>query len=534
MLGGRLLLGLIAALIVSLGMNREARAATHVALVIGNGAYQSQSALPNPVNDASDMAQELTRIGYEVTPIIDADYATLRQALGEFAEKAANADVALVFYAGHGIEVDKRNYLIPVDAKLKTDRQVQFEAIALDDVLSAIADVRELGVVFLDACRDNPFLAQMKRRSGAQRSVSRGLAPVEPDAGLLVGFAAREGTTASDGDGRNSPYTTALLKRLAEPDLDVGRMFRQVRDDVKTATGNRQEPFEYGSLPGRDVFLFPGSENGAPPKPVTPVETPVASGPDRSTTADDEAARAAFTFLRESDGTCAEYDVFIERFADTIWADFARQTRKRMTCGTDVASVPPVTPPQVEAPAAEPQQWFLATYRDVDLFGGDIMSRGVEARSLSECSSQCGDNLSCRAFTYNAAAKRCFLKSGYDYVQIVEGVTSGFYYQSTASAPPPRFRADWEVFLKSDLTGDDLNSRSAAASYDGCQEACRGRSDCGGFAFVHFTKPDQCWLKGGFSLQPFTNRNALRGVTAARKVSREITPADVVIATQKN
>ncbi|WP_170604140.1 caspase family protein [Ruegeria arenilitoris] len=238
--------------------NAAAEPEKRVALVIGNSAYQHVSSLPNPSNDAEDISRSLERIGFQVTRGQDLDYNGMRIALRDFAEVAANADVALVYFAGHGIEIENTNYLIPVSATLKSDRDVEFEAIRLDAIVGSISDTAGLKIVLVDACRNNPFVAQMARASST-RSIGRGLAAVEPG-GVIVGYAARGGTLAQDGDGRNSPYAKAILEHIEQPGLELGKMFRRVRDRVFELTDGFQEPFIYGSLPGEDIYLVPKSE----------------------------------------------------------------------------------------------------------------------------------------------------------------------------------------------------------------------------------------------------------------------------------
>lgn len=251
------------ALLPGLASMAEAR---RVALVIGNADYEYVEKLPNPVNDARDIGAALARIGFAVTQGFDLDHTALRLALRDFAEEAAGADVALIYFAGHGIEIDNTNYLIPVNARLRRDRDVEFEAIRLDAVVDALADARGLKIVLVDACRNNPFVAEMMR-STATRSIGRGLARIEPG-GVLVGYAARGGTLALDGEGRNSPYAAALLRHIEEPGVEIGKLFRLVRDTVFDMTGGDQEPFTYGSLPGQDFFLVPAAAPAAGAQPA--------------------------------------------------------------------------------------------------------------------------------------------------------------------------------------------------------------------------------------------------------------------------
>lgn len=243
-----------------------------VALVVGNSAYAHAPALANPGNDSRAMAEKLGALGFEVFLHQDAGGQQMRVALGAFTEAALRAEIALVFYAGHGIELSGRNYLIPVDAQMRSEATAQFEALSLDQLIAAVGQASKLGMILLDACRDNPFATNMQRNNGT-RSMSRGLAPVsiEGQQGLLVSFAAEEGSTADDGDGRHSPYTTALLDVIDDPGLEVGRMFRKVRARVREATGGRQVPIERMQLPDEAIYFVP---EGA-----APVETPVVQPP---------------------------------------------------------------------------------------------------------------------------------------------------------------------------------------------------------------------------------------------------------------
>ncbi len=229
-----------------------------IALIIGNSAYRNVPPLPNPVRDATSVAEVLRRTGFSIVTLqTDLPKEKLVDALRNFAQLADTADWALVYYAGHGIEMGGSNYLIPVDARLATDRDVSFEAVPLDQVLSAVEGAKKLKLVVLDACRDNPFASQMRRTlNTASRSIGRGLASIEPEAGTLVVYAAKHGETALDGDGANSPFASALIKNIQTPGLEVRRMFDYVRDDVMDMTQRRQQPFSYGSVSGRQEFYF--------------------------------------------------------------------------------------------------------------------------------------------------------------------------------------------------------------------------------------------------------------------------------------
>jgi uncharacterized caspase-like protein len=235
---------------------QPAWAAKRVALVIGNAAYQNAPTLPNPVNDGAVIAQTLKDAGFDVVDSRhDLAAVEMRRALRDFSDRARDADIAVIYYAGHGLEVDGNNYLIPVDAKLERDADVYDEGLSLDRVLVAIEPAKQLRLVILDACRDNPFAKTMKRTL-VSRSIERGLAKVEPtNPNTLIAYSAKAGSTALDGDSKNSPFTVALSAHLTTPGLDVRRAFGFVRDDVLKITANRQEPFVYGSLGGEDVPL---------------------------------------------------------------------------------------------------------------------------------------------------------------------------------------------------------------------------------------------------------------------------------------
>jgi uncharacterized caspase-like protein len=293
---------------------QPAFAEKRVALVLGNSAYRNTAPLANPVNDASTMATTLKSAGFEYVDFrSDLSAAETRRALREFADRARDADIAVVYYAGHGIEVDGANYLIPVDARLERDTDVYDEALSLDRVLVSIEPVRKLRLVILDACRDNPFAKTMKRTL-ATRAVGQGLAKVEPTSpNVLIAYSAKAGSTAADGDGKNSPFTSALSKYLPTPGLDVRRAFGYVRDDVLKITSNRQEPFVYGSLGGEDVPLVP-----APAKPAPAAAAPVGPVP----TAQSEARRDYELALQI--GNKSAMNAFLTQYPDGYYANLAK------------------------------------------------------------------------------------------------------------------------------------------------------------------------------------------------------------------
>jgi tetratricopeptide (TPR) repeat protein len=230
-----------------------------VALVIGNSAYSGVPALANPQRDARAVADALRQAGFQTVELkMDLDRAGMVAALRAFRAQADRADWALVYFAGHGIEIDRVNYLIPIDAKLDDDRDVKEEAVSYETVLNATGNARALKLIILDACRKNPFKDRMHRSTAMRSTVDRGLAPPpEPEAGTLIAYSARDGQVAADDvDGANSPFARAFIAQLKVPGLEVRRLFEFVRDDVMEATGRRQQPFTYQSLPGRQEFFF--------------------------------------------------------------------------------------------------------------------------------------------------------------------------------------------------------------------------------------------------------------------------------------
>jgi uncharacterized caspase-like protein len=294
-------------LVTALGPD-SALADRRVALVIGNSAYKNVSALPNPSRDAKSIAASLKSVGYDVVATTDVGIVEFRRQLRLFEETAAGADIAVVFYAGHGIEVAGINYMIPVDAKLASDRDIDDEAIDLDRFLKSIKESKRLGLVILDACRDNPFVPKMKQqRVSVARGVSSGrLVVVEPtNQNTLIAYAAKAGAVAEDGTNEHSPYTAALLNHLFEAGLDIRFALGRVRDDVRESTANRQEPFYTGSLGGTTIAL------------VSAPEKPTAAAPDL------EGQRRDYELV-EKLGSKEAWEVFLRQHPTGFYSDLGR------------------------------------------------------------------------------------------------------------------------------------------------------------------------------------------------------------------
>jgi uncharacterized caspase-like protein len=236
---------------------QTAPSSRRVALVIGNGAYTSVDRLKNPANDASAVAGALTRLGFDVDERHDLGVVPMQRVLRDFEDKAEGAEWALVYYAGHGLEQNGKNWLIPVDAELTRATDLPDEAIPVERVLDRLSGGRKLRMVILDACRTNPYLARMVMNGATTRSVTQGLAAIEPPHGEVVFYAARDGSVAADGPGANSPFATALLKHMEEDGVELGRFFRKVTSRVLAMTKNQQEPFVYGRIPDEDFYFKP-------------------------------------------------------------------------------------------------------------------------------------------------------------------------------------------------------------------------------------------------------------------------------------
>ena len=233
--------------------------ARRMALVIGMASYTSISPLRNTISDARSVAAMLETLDFAVDLAVDVPLAQMKDTIAAFSRRSETADIALVYYAGHGVEAAGENYLIPIDIKVDNPAKIPEQAVSLATVLSSVEHARRLRVVILDSCRNNPFPAA-KGLAAASGGVAApaggdGLSPPDPSQGMLVIYAAEGGKVALDGDGDNSPFATALLETLPLPNIEIGLVFRRVRDRVMALTANRQQPHFYGSLSGAPFFL---------------------------------------------------------------------------------------------------------------------------------------------------------------------------------------------------------------------------------------------------------------------------------------
>jgi hypothetical protein len=331
--------GILALVAVLLVVPRTAEAEKRVALVIGNSAYQHAPALLDPVKDAQAMAAMFQRAGFDVvTAQYDVGALDFRRALRQFEDAAAVADIAVVYYSGHGIEIQGVSYLLPVDAKLTSDRDVGDETISLDRLTAAVDGAKRLRLVIIDACRDNPFARTMLRqRTASTPRGNPGLGAVEPSSiNTLIAYAAKAGSVVEDGNGEHSPFTAALLNNLFVPGLDVRLAFGRIRDQVLKATGNRQEPFVYGSLGSGSIALV------------------VRPGPLVAET--DTAAEKSDYNLVATIGTKGAWEVFLSQHPNGFYSDLARRQIAKLNAGEPAANVDKgMSPPPIVASLDAPK-----------------------------------------------------------------------------------------------------------------------------------------------------------------------------------
>jgi hypothetical protein len=305
-----------------------ALAGGRVALVIGNSSYRAVAQLPNPARDADAMAQLFKDAGFDSVALErNADIVQFKRALRSFEESADQADIAVVYYSGHGLEIGGTNYLIPIDARLASADVADNEAISLDRVISAADGARKFRVIILDAGRDNPFAGATRPPEPVKRSLNSRLDV--SSGGTLIAFAAKAGAVAEDGDGPHSPYTAALLKHLTLLGLDIRLAFGRIRQDVMVATGNRQEPWVYGSLGGGKYALVPTGDDVGREAPLDEI-------------------KASYE-LCEKIGTMRAWQVFLDTYKTGFYADLARAQLARL-----LEQAPKVTPDPPGDPKVTP------------------------------------------------------------------------------------------------------------------------------------------------------------------------------------
>ena len=319
MLGSLRLFGAIC-LIVGLWLT-PASAERRIALVVGNSDYQHVGKLANPRNDAEDLSLHLESLGFEVMGGTDLDRRSLVEQLIKFGRAAGSADVALFFYAGHGIQVGGQNYLVPVDAMVEYEAEADISLVSLSGVLQQMERGSETNLIFLDACRNNPFADELARSENrSAQSISKGLGRVQSGSGTFIAFATQPDAVASDGQGRNSPFTGALLKHISVPGQSISDLMIEVRNDVMASTGGKQVPWDSSSLTGRFEFAAQRQQSASR-------QAPPAASADSEKDAYQQAVEV---------GSCGALEAFVRRYPDSFYADLARE-RSGAACAAPTA-----------------------------------------------------------------------------------------------------------------------------------------------------------------------------------------------------
>lgn len=316
-----LVLGLLLTASPSLAQERR------VALIVGVGGYRNVPALANPPNDARDLGAVLDRLGFETETLVDPDRLALEAGVRRLGQRARGADAAFFFFAGHGLEAGGRNWLLPAPADIRSDRDLRFEALDLDSVLEQLDGAARLSILVLDACRDNPFRKRLQA-SGRGAPAASGLGQASATVGTLLAFATAPGTVADDGRGRNSPFTTALLKRIETPGLEIRQLMAEVRREVREATQGRQVPWENSALEGS--FYFRAAATSAPtPAAAAPPAAAVAAGAPAPGTAAPGAETVFWESVRSSRNP-GDLRAYLARFPNGVFASLARNRLEEM------------------------------------------------------------------------------------------------------------------------------------------------------------------------------------------------------------
>jgi len=286
-----------------------------IALVIGNSAYRYSPRLENPRNDAADMSVVLSALGFRVVEGFDLGKTAFDAKVREFTQALEGAEVALFFYAGHGIQVSGQNYLVPIDAKLSTAAALDTEMVRLELVHRMMEREARTSLLFFDACRDNPLARSLARSMGLQApDVGQGLAAIESGAGTLISFSTQPGNVALDGKGRNSPFSGALVRQLASSSEDLNAILIAVRNDVMRQTDRRQVPWEHSALTRRFYFKASGDQ-------------PVASAPAAQLRTGE--AADAWSAIKDT-SSLAVVDAFAALYSETVFVDLARARAQQL------------------------------------------------------------------------------------------------------------------------------------------------------------------------------------------------------------
>lgn len=496
--------------IVALGAVLPAHAQNKMALVIGNSKYTQLPTLMNPANDAKLLGENLQQLGFTVTSITDQTQVQMKSAIAQFTQSvtvAGSDTIAMLYYAGHGVQIDGTNYLIPVDANVQTAGDVVLGAVSASDLLKTLELASaKVNVLVLDACRDNPFKSNT-------RGVSRGLARVEAPAGSIVAYATAPGQVASDGNGGNSPYAEALAKNLATPGLALESVFRQVRIEVSEKTTGAQVPWEETSLT-QEVVLKPATVV----QPIQPTQPQVATG-----TPELESARAYMVAVGSN--SIEDYLGFLQKYPVAKEAPLAlrniemladeknwREAALQNTLGgykiymnlhpqgsyvteaqNQIASLTPVSKTQpaekrivFEANPSPDNTDPMFDVQGYDVFGVDL--KPVRDVTFQQCRQACADTTSCVAVTYRSDLRRCYPKS--KATTMVRNAKSDAAIKSQLKDKVRVSKFDF--FPQYDVSGVDYSDLKVGDA-QACLEVCEKDQTCRAFAYA--TKNKTCYLK---------------------------------------
>jgi uncharacterized caspase-like protein len=312
-----------------LALSCSAQAEKRVALVIGNSAYQNTAPLKNPRSDAEDMSAALKRLGFDVTSGYDLDDRGMSQKVRDFARSLDGAETALFFYAGHGVQSKGQNFLLPVNASLKTESDLDFETVSLDLVMKQMQRSAKVSLVFLDACRDNPLTRSL---AGGSRSASigTGLARVEEAAGTMISFSTQPGNVALDGSGRNSPFTKALLKHIGTVGATIGDIMIDVRKQVIAETNEKQVPWENSSLTGKFYFRPAAQPPAAAADPGAASATPQTAARKETGVSDTELDHMFWRSIVDSNDPVLYRD-YLRRFPTGTYVSIAEAKLQQLS-----------------------------------------------------------------------------------------------------------------------------------------------------------------------------------------------------------
>jgi hypothetical protein len=334
----RCLLTLVILLLAGLA---AAKAETRIALVVGNSDYQYAPKLTNPSNDANDMTEKLKGLGFEVIGGTDLDRRSLVEALIKFGRAAETADVAVFFYAGHGLQVNGQNYLAPVDGQVEYEAEVDISLVSLSGVMQQLERGSKTNIIFLDACRNNPFEEKLAKSSNrSAMSMARGLGRVQTGIGTFIAFATEPDSVAADGIGRNSPFTAALLRHIDQPGQSISDMMISVRNEVLAETGGKQRPWDSSSLTDRFAFA---------PDVAGETKEQVQKGGGDTASLEKEAYEQAVEV-----GSCGAYEAFQRRYPDSFYAELAKERAKAACAAPETEQV--AGAPEVSRSVPEPKR----------------------------------------------------------------------------------------------------------------------------------------------------------------------------------